>query len=94
MKEPQTVSCLLSPLFAQKSGNTKWPLRYQKTEVRLKQSILIFNGVAYFIMMSCFYMTRLILIFMGRHEAQKAHNIVVLSFVLIYVFVLKSPSLS
>ena len=27
---------------------------------------------------------------MGRHEAQKAHNIVVLSFVLIYVFVLKS----
>ena len=67
---------------------------YQTTEVRLKQSILIFNGVAYFIMMSCFYMTRLILIFMGRHEAQKAHNIVVLSFVLIYVFVLKSPSLS
>ena len=30
---------------------------YQTTEVRLKQSILIFNGVAYFIMMSCFYMT-------------------------------------
>ena len=67
---------------------------YQTTEVRLKQSILIFNGVAYFIMISCFYMTRLILIFMGRYEAQKAHNIVVLSFVLIYVFVLKSPSLS
>ena len=67
---------------------------YQTTEVRLKQSILIFNGVAYFIMISCFYMTRLISIFMGRHEAQKAHNIVVLSFVLIYVFVLKSPSLS
>ena len=67
---------------------------YQTTEVRLKQSILIFNGVAYFIMISCFYMTRLISIFMGRHEAQKAHNIVVLSFVLIYVFVLKSHSLS
>ena len=67
---------------------------YQTTEVRLKQSILIFNGVAYFIMISCFHMTRLILIFMGRYEAQKAHNIVVLSFVLIYVFVLKSPSLS
>ena len=67
---------------------------YQTTEVRLKQSILIFNGVAYFIMISCFYMTRLILIFMGRYEAQKAHNIVVLSFVLIYVFVLKSHSLS
>ena len=67
---------------------------YQKTEVRLKQSILIFNGVAYFIMMSCFYMTRLILIFMGRQEAQKAYNIVVLSFVLIYIFVLKFPSLS
>ena len=67
---------------------------YQTTEVRLKQSILIFNGVAYFIMMSCFYMTRLILIFMGRHEAQKAHNIVVLSFVLIYIYFLKFPSLS
>ena len=67
---------------------------YQTTEVRLKKNILIFNGVAYFVMMSCFHMTRLILIFMGRHEAQKAHNIVVLSFVLIYVFVLKSPSLS
>ena len=31
---------------------------------------------------------------MGRHEAQQAYNIVVLSFVLIYVFVLKSHSLS
>ena len=43
---------------------------YQTTEVRLKQSILIFNGVAYFIMMSCFYMARLILIFMvdTRHR--------------------------
>ena len=43
---------------------------YQTTEVRLKQSILIFNGVAYFIMMSCFYMTRLKLIFMvdTRHR--------------------------
>ena len=43
---------------------------YQTTEVRLKQSILIFNGVAYFVMMSCFYMTRLILIFMvdTRHR--------------------------
>ena len=59
---------------------------YQTTVVRLKQSILIFNGEAYFIMMSCFYMTRLILIFMGRHVAQKAYNIVVLSFVLIYIF--------
>ena len=68
--------------------------KHQTTEVRLKKSILIFNGVAYFVMMSCLHMTRLILIFMGRHEAQKAHNIVVLSFVLIYVFVLKSPSLS
>ena len=67
---------------------------YQTTEVRLKQSILIFSGVAYFIMMSCFYMTRLILIFMGRHEAQKAYNIVVLSFVLIYVFVSKFLLLS
>ena len=27
MKEPQNVSCLLSPLFAQQSENTKWPLQ-------------------------------------------------------------------
>lgn len=63
---------------------------YQTTEVRLKQSILIFNGVAYFITMNCFCRTRLILIFIGRHKAQKAYNIVVLIFLLIYVIVLKT----
>lgn len=63
---------------------------YQTTEVRLKQSILIFNGVAYFITMNCFCRTRLILIFIGRHKAQKAYNIVVLIFLLIYVIVLKN----
>ena len=61
---------------------------YQTTEVRLKQSILIFNGVAYFITMNCFCRTRLI--FIGRHKAQKAYNIVVLIFLLIYVIVLKN----
>ena len=63
---------------------------YQTTEARLKQSILFFNGVAYFIMMKCFCRTRLILIFIGRHKAQKAYNIVVLSFLLTYVIVFKT----
>ena len=61
---------------------------YQTTEVRLKQSILIFNGVAYFITMNCFCRTRLILIFIGRHKAQKAYNIVVLIFLLIFSYVI------
>ena len=92
MKEPQNVSCLLSPLFAQKSGNTKWPLRYQKTEVRLKQSILIFNGVAYFIMMSCFYMTRLILIFMETRGTEGLQHCSFKFCIDLYIF-LKFPSL-
>ena len=66
---------------------------YQTTEVRLKQSILIFNGVACF-NDELFPHDSININIYGRHKAQKAYHIVVLSFLLIYVFVLKFPLLS
>ena len=65
---------------------------YQTTEVRLKQSILIFNGVAYFIMMSCFYMTRLILIFMETRGTEGLQHCSFKFCIDLYIF-LKFPSL-
>ena len=65
---------------------------YQTTEVRLKKSILIFNGVAYFIMMSCFYMTRLILIFMETRGTEGLQHCSFKFCIDLYIF-LKFPSL-
>ena len=59
---------------------------YQTTEFRLKRSILILTGVAYSIMINCLYFTRFILIFVSRYKVQEAHNIVVLSSLLICNF--------
>ena len=94
MKEPQNVSCLLSPLFAQQSGNTKWPLRVSNNWSQTQTKYFDLQWRSLFYYDKLFLHDSININIYGRHEAQKAHNIVVLSFVLIYVFVLKSPSLS
>ena len=94
MKEPQNVSCLLSPLFAQQSGNTKWPLRVSNNWSQTQTKYFDLQLCSLFYYDELFLHDSININIYGRHEAQKAYNIVVLSFVLIYVFVLKFPLLS
>ena len=94
MKEPQNVSCLLSPLFAQQSENTKWPLRVSNNWSQTQTKYFDLQWRSLFYYDKLFLHDSININIYGRYEAQKAHNIVVLSFVLIYVFVLKSHSLS
>ena len=94
MKEPQNVSCLLSPLFAQQSGNTKWPLRVSNNWSQTQKKDFDLQWWSLFYYDELFLHDSININIYGRHEAQKAHNIVVLSFVLIYVFFLKFLLLS
>ena len=94
MKEPQNVSCLLSPLFAQQSGNTKWPLRVSNNCSQTQTKYFDLQWWSLFYYDELFLHDSININIYGRHEAQKAYNIVVLRFVLIYVFVLKFPLLS
>ena len=94
MKEPQNVSCLLSPLFAQQSENTKWPLRVSNNWSQTQTKYFDLQRCSLFYYDELFLHDSININIYGRHEAQKAYNTVVLSFVLIHVFVLKFLLLS
>ena len=77
MKEPQNVSCLLSPLFAQQSGNTKWPLRVSNNWSQTQTKYFDLQWCSLFYYDELFLHDSININIYGRHEAQKAYNIVV-----------------
>ena len=81
-------------LFAQQSENTKWPLRVSNNWSQTQTKYFDLQWCSLFYYDELFLHDSIKINIYGRHEAQKAYNIVVLSFVLIYVFVLKFPLLS